>query len=439
MRFCQWIGPNTLKHFTTTMSTNTICDIYAEFSELLLPGNSYYKYIPYYNEKLLEYNVTSSGHDLSEKEILDLTLYILISIHHERTTCRGHDMGLVDANERKVERSIATKALATLKNPVYKIAKIAEINQILSREEIPILDAGHKTKYGYDAGINYSVLTELTEENTEEQYLNIFRLRNLTTRDALLNEVYDYLFSLYYYDKYVITPSAQTCVEPATEEPCTDAPIVSNSQSDLIQVINTYISINQDNRITLLRIPEVIMWLFGDLTYLPDIQKKNKSRDTEQYKILEDAWGQATLRKRRPDLKLDKQWTNKFGEHICEELCWLLTKNVSKPHTINHYSPDIETDDAIFEVKTQTFNTCGTAGEKILGTPFKYAEVPDLYGKKLLIVCMGGAEKLCREQYGNLPGNKSSPQKKVILDAFKSLRIEYVGATDILKSSIAVI
>jgi len=47
---------------------------------------------------------------------------------------------------------------------------------------------------------------------------------------------------------------------------------------------------------------------------------------------------------------------------------------------------------------------------------------------------MGGAEKVCRELYGNLPGTKCSPQKKKFLDFFRENGIEYVGATDILKS-----
>ena len=195
---------------------------------------------------------------------------------------------------------------------------------------------------------------------------------------------------------------------------------------------------NTDNRIVLLRSIEVIMWLFGDLSYLEPITKINKTKDTVAYKILEDSWGQATLKTRRPDLKLDKQWTNKFGEHICEEICILMDKPFNKPVTINHYSPDIETEDAIFEVKTQTFYTNGTAGEKILGCPFKYADVPSLYGKKLVILCIGGAEKVCREQYGNLPGDKCTPQKQSLLDEYKMRKIEYIGATDLLKTFIPI-
>lgn len=195
-----------------------------------------------------------------------------------------------------------------------------------------------------------------------------------------------------------------------------------------------FVSKNTNPAIVLLRQKEVIQWLFGDLSFLPEIEKKNKTKDEEKYKVLEDKWGQEILRLRRPDLKLDKQWTNKFGEHICEEIYSLLGKTVSKPVKKKNYQPDSEVDDAILEAKAGTFFTSGTAGEKILGCPFKYAEVPDLYGKPLKILCMGGAEKVCRESYGNLPGAKCSEQKKKFLDFFRENRIEYIGASDILKA-----
>jgi hypothetical protein len=187
------------------------------------------------------------------------------------------------------------------------------------------------------------------------------------------------------------------------------------------------------DRIQLLREPTVIQWLFGDLSFLPAITPKNKTADEEALKAHEDTWGRAVLKRRRPDLKLDKQWTNKFGEHICEELLTLAGKTVTKPVKREHYQPDSEVDDAIWEAKAQTFFTNGTAGEKILGCPFKYAEIPDLYGKPLRILCMGGAEQLCREQYGNLAGPKCSPQKKKILDCFAACGIEFVGATDLFR------
>jgi hypothetical protein len=188
------------------------------------------------------------------------------------------------------------------------------------------------------------------------------------------------------------------------------------------------------SRIVLLREKTVKQWLFGDLSFLPEIEKKNKTADEAKLKVLEDEWGRETLKKRRPDLKLDQQWTNKFGEIICEELYMLLGKTVTKPEKKDHYQPDLETEDYIIEAKAQTFFTSGTAGEKILGCPFKYSEIPELYGKPLKIVCMGGAEKVCRESYGNLPGTKCTAQKKKFLDFFGENNIEFIAASDILLS-----
>jgi hypothetical protein len=202
----------------------------------------------------------------------------------------------------------------------------------------------------------------------------------------------------------------------------------------LIDKVYAAIAANPDPRIVLLKNKTALQWLFADLSFLPPIEKKNKTTDEAVYKILEDKWGQDMLKTRRPDLKLDKQWTNKFGEHLGEELYILLGKTVSKPAKREHYQPDLEFEDAILEVKAQTFYTSGTAGEKILGCPFKYAEIPDLYAKPLRILCMGGAEKACREQYGNLAGAKCSAQKQKFIDFFKAQQIEYVGATELLKS-----
>jgi hypothetical protein len=203
---------------------------------------------------------------------------------------------------------------------------------------------------------------------------------------------------------------------------------------DALTQIHQYIEVLEDERIVLLRNKEVLQWLFGDLSFLPPIEKKNKTADTKKYKVLEDEWGRRITKIRRPDLELAKQWTTCFGQHVAEELLMLQGKTVTVPANKNGYEPDREVDDAIWEVKTETFHTEGTAGEKILGCPFKYAEVPRLYGKPLRIVCLGGAEKACREQYGSLPGGKCSEEKKAFLDFYKSKGIEYVAATELLKS-----
>jgi hypothetical protein len=171
----------------------------------------------------------------------------------------------------------------------------------------------------------------------------------------------------------------------------------------------------------LLKQGEVVQWVHGDFSFLE-----------EKTKAHEDAWGQGVMKALRPDLKLDKQWTNRFGEYLCQEVfTHVLGKTVTKPIKKLNYQPDLETDDEIIEVKTGTYFTTGTAGEKILGCPFKYADIPELYGKPLKIVCIGGAEKMCREVYGNLPGEKCTPQKQKFLDFFRDNRVEFVGLTSI--------
>jgi len=189
-----------------------------------------------------------------------------------------------------------------------------------------------------------------------------------------------------------------------------------------------------DERIILLKNKEVIDWIFGDLSFLPKIDGKSKTKSFNELKKLEDIWGQTILKQKRPDLKLDGQWTNKFGEHLCEELFILQNNPIIKPIKKLNYQPDFETETNIIEVKAQTYYTSGTAGEKILGVPFKYAQIPTLYSKPLKILCIGNAEKISRENYGNLPGEKCCPEKKLFIDFFKSQQIEYIAATDILRN-----
>lgn len=201
--------------------------------------------------------------------------------------------------------------------------------------------------------------------------------------------------------------------------------------SDMIKNVYKMVSKHKDSRIVLMRDPLVINWVFGQLDFLKTFGKRHNK---ESLKTLEDRWGRSILKKRRPDLLLNKQWTNTFGEHICEEINILMNKKMEKPRKLLNYRPDFERPDCIIEVKTGTYGTSGTAGEKILGCPFKYAEIPELYKKPLLIMCIGGAELICKNQYGNLPGIKCTPEKKRFLEFFKLQGIGFVGASDLLSS-----
>lgn len=101
---------------------------------------------------------------------------------------------------------------------------------------------------------------------------------------------------------------------------------------------------------------------------------------------------------------------------------------VRKPEQKGGFIPDFETDDAIWEVKTQTYLTTGTAGEKILGVPFKYCEVPALYSKPLFIVCRGGRTLGARQVQGVVG------RKKKFREFYEQNGIRFVGVSELLGS-----
>jgi hypothetical protein len=140
----------------------------------------------------------------------------------------------------------------------------------------------------------------------------------------------------------------------------------------------------------------------------------------------------------------ESQWTNQFGEIIAQELLSLYENTwANTPDIKEKLKPDLETTSFIVEVKTQTYYTPGTAGEKVLGTPFKYANVPNLYGKPLIILCIGGIDKLCRIQYGNLNNlqeyedmpvsKKIDETQEKMLDFYKNFNITFKSASDMIR------
>jgi hypothetical protein len=179
--------------------------------------------------------------------------------------------------------------------------------------------------------------------------------------------------------------------------------------------------------IILLRQKTVIQWLYGDLSFL------EKQKDS---KLLEDAWGRSITRLARPDLILNSQWTGPFGERIAIELYLIRGINVRKNTIkINGDLPDLVTEEAIVEVKTQTFFTEGTAGEKIMGVPWKYYDVPVNFNKPLHILAIGRIEQLCRGKYKLLSEQNddiTGRNRQEYLDFIRTKGIQFKGATDLL-------
>lgn len=98
--------------------------------------------------------------------------------------------------------------------------------------------------------------------------------------------------------------------------------------------------------------PTVIRWLFRDLSFLEDRQSPVRSRaETKmQRKELEKQWGMNILQRCRPDLNPRMQWTNSLGEYIATEILMLLNESHCQVNKIGRLRPDLETENAIWEV-----------------------------------------------------------------------------------------
>ena len=189
--------------------------------------------------------------------------------------------------------------------------------------------------------------------------------------------------------------------------------------------------------LNLLANPEVIKWCYEGIT---DISLKNTENEKKllESKEIEKEWGNKVIQTIG-----GKQWTTILCQGlVMEALIKLGRKNVRKTKAIKssvrdkEYDPDLECDDYVYEVKGRSWCTPGTAGEKILGVPLKYGELPRLYKKPLQIVLVGYQEYEAREKFafGDLLGkNNQTPELQESLAFYKEQHIEYVAFTDVLK------
>jgi hypothetical protein len=143
-------------------------------------------------------------------------------------------------------------------------------------------------------------------------------------------------------------------------------------------------------------------------------------------KASEKEWGNKMIGQ-----KGNGNWTTRLGEDLVRDTLKELGKNPRKPKSIGGYLPDWETDDAIWEVKTRSWTVSGTAGEKVLGTMFKYAQVPELYGKPLRIVCVAYQEWELGHGTTRIFGDVCAQQRRM-LEVAKENGIEYLKFSDLV-------
>uniref|UniRef100_A0A6C0F6J5 Uncharacterized protein n=1 Tax=viral metagenome TaxID=1070528 RepID=A0A6C0F6J5_9ZZZZ len=158
----------------------------------------------------------------------------------------------------------------------------------------------------------------------------------------------------------------------------------------------------------------------------------SKKQMNEKMNKAEKNWGNLLIG-RSPENQTS-QWTTILGESIVAEILSSQGHTVYRPKNINGYKPDWEIEDAIIEVKTRNWTTSGTAGEKVFGVPYKYAEIPKLYGKPLKIVCVAYQEYELTHGKTKVFGEDISTEKKEMLAFWKERNIEFVKFSDIINN-----
>jgi len=132
--------------------------------------------------------------------------------------------------------------------------------------------------------------------------------------------------------------------------------------------------------------------------------------------------------------KAKKLGFGKIGENLVYDILSFMGENPRKPQKYPNccYQVDWEGDNYIWEVKTRSWTEPGTAGEKVLGTMYKYSDLPVIYGKPLKIVCIGYQEyELCNNN--TRIWNVASERKKKMLELARSFDIEYIKFSDLVK------
>lgn len=176
--------------------------------------------------------------------------------------------------------------------------------------------------------------------------------------------------------------------------------------------------------------PMITSWIKRG-KYFKELELKSRKKDGKKYNEMEKKWGQLMLKKYLKKESKTNQWTTLLGEYIAKKLIERKYGEIWRPKTINGFRPDLETKDYIFEIKSRTYTTTGSAGEKILGSPFKYCDVPTLYGKPLRIIVLGYQEYEAVAKFKLFSDDRTS-KKYEVLQFYKNLGIEFIKGSSLL-------
>ena len=152
--------------------------------------------------------------------------------------------------------------------------------------------------------------------------------------------------------------------------------------------------------------------------------------DINEAKKIENDFGNYILKRYYGYNKNICNWSGILGEHLVKSLLEKSNNNVIRPKKNNNLLPDWETDNYIYEVKTRKYTSTGTLGEKILGVPYKYSDIPILYKKPLKIVLIGYQEYEAINKFDLF--DPKSDNKQNINNIWKNMGIEFVKGSDLL-------
>jgi len=153
-------------------------------------GNNSYKYIRHYREELNKYiysNEICSNDilEISEADISEQLLFMLMIIYIEKTKTRYHTNDIVALSYEKV---IIADSLTILRQDNYKQLFGAEINKLLTDKTYETYLSLFERNYGYKTYIDLELITDFTDDNVLHIYTNMNMIKKLFELNASIDE-----------------------------------------------------------------------------------------------------------------------------------------------------------------------------------------------------------------------------------------------------------
>jgi len=175
---------------------------------------------------------------------------------------------------------------------------------------------------------------------------------------------------------------------------------------------------------------DALDWVIAPIT--SDSLRREDPPPGEKDKTEERNWGNEMIQRQ----KHTGNWTTLLGEHLVRIILETHGHRVFKPPKREHKAPDWETDDLVVEVKASNWTISGTAGEKVLGVPYKYANVPTLWNKPLVIICVAYQEWELTHGNTQIFGTGVSPEQQMFIDLWKKMNIHFIPCSKLINGDI---